>query len=298
MSWAVSRWPLRDVQGSWHNTLFCPNCFLMLLLSSTLLFLWQTVCRCLWPGVATGGSVWKKSVVFFCLFVLLFLVFSAGQCVGKVPWYWFFRISCWCLIRPMSLNPWFGTVDQGSAACSEHNAVFKAHGGGLNSFPATCCHLCKPSPKTCWWTPAGRAVSLVVFANRSVSHQAFLQGGRAAAWGKGRDGAYRHRALRCWWGSRQLVAEKWGILMPPMVLSREGSSCSCMVIVLWLKDFCRDERLLFLQILLEPDIANSACSQQVGFLNPLGFGGSFCVLSPAQGKHWWNNLFLLPQALY
>lgn len=41
-------------------------------------------------------------------------------------------------------------------------------------------------------------------------------------------------------------------------------------------------RLLLLQIHGEPDPAVFACMQQLGFLDPMGFSESCCVLSPAQ----------------
>lgn len=106
---------------------------------------------------------------------------------------------------------------------------------------------------------------------------------------------------------RQLVAENWEFLNPcsaetspraSVLLSRDGPSSSCVAVVLSLNGLCRDEGLLVLQIFFEPDPAVSACTQQLGFLIPMGFGESFCALSPAQCEYWWDSLFLLPRALY
>jgi len=105
-------------------------------------------------------------------------------------------------------------------------------------------------------------------------------------------GKERWRALKNWKVLNPCLAE-----MPPrasVLLSRDWPSSSSVAAVLLLNDLCRDERLLFLQIHFEPDPAISACVQQLGFLNPMGIGESYCVLNPAQLECWWNILALLP----
>lgn len=71
-----------------------------------------------------------------------------------------------------------------------------------------------------------------------------------------------------------------------MLLSRDWPSSSSAAAVLLLNDICRNERLLFLQIHFEPDPVVSAYIQQLGFLNPMGFGESYCVLNPSQLEYW------------